>query len=230
MTLASPSTNAKLGSAKTATGTIVDDDGAPTVSIENAEAEEGEGVEFTVNLSHASAGAVTVQYTTSGGTASSSDYTAAASRTLSITAGETSATLTIATTEDTDDEDDETFTVTLASPSSNAALGARKTATGTIVDDDLSADATLDALALTDTHDNLIDLTPATFDPATLAYTASVANGSGVGDGGADAGRRERDGGIRAVGGQRSHERRSPGSAGGGGEPHRGGGDRGGRE
>ena len=177
VTLASPSTNAKLGTAKTATGTIVDDDGTPTVSIENAEAEEGEGVEFTVNLSHASAGAVTVQYTTSGGTASSSDYTAAASRTLSITAGETSATLTIATTEDTDDEEDETFTVTLATPSSNAALGARRTATGTIVDDDLSADATLSALALTDTHDNLIDLTPATFDPATLAYTASVASG-----------------------------------------------------
>ena len=177
VTLASPSTNAKLGSAKTATGTIVDDDGAPTVSIENAEAEEGEGVEFTVNLSHASAGAVTVQYTTSGGTASSSDYTAAASRTLSITAGETSATLTIATTEDTDDEDDETFTVTLASPSSNAALGARKTATGTIVDDDLSADATLDALVLTDAQGDSIGLTPATFDPATLAYTASVASG-----------------------------------------------------
>ena len=77
-----------------------------------------------------------MQYTTSNGTASSSDYTAAANRTLSITAGATSATLTIVTTEDTEDEEDETFTVTLATPSSNAALGARKTATGTIVDND----------------------------------------------------------------------------------------------
>ena len=178
VTLSSPSTNAKLGSAKTATGTIVDDDGTPTVSIEDAEAEEGAGVEFTVNLSHASSSAVTVQYTTSNGTATAgTDYTAASSRTLTLGTGSTSATLTIATTPDTTAEDDETFTVTLASPSSNAALGARKTATGTIVDDDLSADATLSALALTDTHGNPIDLTPPTFDPGTFAYTASVASG-----------------------------------------------------
>ena len=178
VTLASPSTNAKLGSAKTATGTIVDDDGTPTVSIEDAMADEGEAVEFTVRLSHASSGAVTVQYTTSDATAAAgTDYTAASGRTLTLGTGETSATLTIATTEDTDDEPDETFTVTLASPSSNAALGARRTATGTIVDDDLSADATLDALVLTDAQGDSIGLTPAAFDPATLAYTASVASG-----------------------------------------------------
>ena len=178
VTLASPSTNAKLGSAQTATGTIVDDDGTPTVSIEDAMAEEGVAVEFTVNLSHASSGEVTVQYTTSNGTAMAGDYTAAANRTLSITAGETSATLTIATTEDTEDEEDETFTVTLASPSSNAELGARRTATGTIVDDDLSADATLSALALTDPDDANVGyvLTPA-FDAAIDTYTASVASG-----------------------------------------------------
>ena len=116
VTLSSPSANAALGSAKTATGTIVDDDGTPTVSIEDAEAEEGAGVEFTVRLSHASSSAVTVQYTTSHGTATAGDYTAAANRTLTLGTGETSATLTIATTEDTDDEPDETFTVTLASP------------------------------------------------------------------------------------------------------------------
>ena len=178
VTLASPSANAALGVRKTATGTIVDDDGDPTVSIEDAEADEGEAVEFTVNLSHASSGAVTVQYTTADGTATAgTDYTAAAARTLTLGTGETSATLTIATTPDTTAEDDETFTVTLASPSSNAALGARRTATGTIVDDDLSADATLSALALTDAHGNPIGLTPAAFDPGRFAYTASVASG-----------------------------------------------------
>ena len=179
VTLASPSANAKLGSAQTATGTIVDDDGTPTVSIEDAEAEEGEAVEFMVRLSHASSGAVTVQYTTSDATATAgTDYTAASGRTLTLGTGETSATLTIATTEDTDDESDETFTVTLATPSSNAALGARKTATGTIVDDDLSADATLSALALTDPDDANVGyaLTPA-FDAAIDTYTASVASG-----------------------------------------------------
>ena len=152
----------------------------PTLSeltIEDASAQEGDGVEFTVTLSHAAAGAVTVEYTTSDGTATSGDYTAAAGETLTLEAGSTSATFTIATTEDTQDEADETFTVTLSGASSNVALGAANTATGTIVDDEASSDATLSALGLADAHGNAIGLMPATFDPGTLAYTASVASG-----------------------------------------------------
>ena len=137
VTLASPSTNAELGSAKTATGTIEDNDATPTLSIANASAVEGENVVFTVSLSHASSDAVTVQYTTADDTATAgTDYTAATNQTLTISSGATSATLTIATTEDTVDEPDETFTVTLASPSTNAELGSAKTATGTIEDND----------------------------------------------------------------------------------------------
>ena len=42
VTLSGVSSNAALGSSATATGTIVDDDGKPTVSIANASAAEGE--------------------------------------------------------------------------------------------------------------------------------------------------------------------------------------------
>ena len=151
----------------------------PTLTIETATAAEAEEVEFTVNLSPASSGEVTVQYTTSAGTATSgTDYTAATGRTLTIAAGATSATLTIATTEDTEDENDETFTVTLASPSANAVLGTAKTATGTIVDDDAPGEASADAtLVGLEVHvsireiDRSLTLAPA-FHSETNDYTA----------------------------------------------------------
>ena len=121
--------------------------GMPTLTIADASATEGSAVEFTVTLSPAAATDVTVEYATTDGTATSdssdpdgADYTAPTSGAeLTISAGSTSATISIATGNDTVDEDDETFTVTLSSPSSNAALGADKTATGTIEDDDVDA-------------------------------------------------------------------------------------------
>ena len=121
--------------------------GMPTLTIADASATEGSAVEFAVTLSPAAATDVTVEYATTDGTATSdssdpdgADYTAPTSGAeLTISAGSTSATISIATGNDTVDEDDETFTVTLSSPSSNAALGADKTATGTIEDDDVDA-------------------------------------------------------------------------------------------
>ena len=72
-----------------------------------------------------------------------------ATRRLTIAAGETSATIAVATGDDTVDEDDETFTVTLSGPSSNAVLGSAKTATGTIEDDDTDP-AEVSAVAFAD--------------------------------------------------------------------------------
>ena len=126
--------------------------GTPTLTIADASATEGGAVEFTVTLSPAAATDVTVEYATTDGTATSdssdsdgADYTAPTSGAeLTISAGSTSATISIATGNDTVDEEDETFTVTLSSPSSNAALGAAKAATGTIEDDDESAAAISD--------------------------------------------------------------------------------------
>ena len=126
--------------------------GTPTLTIADASATEGNAVEFTVTLSPAAATDVTVEYATTDGTATSdssdpdgADYTAPTSGAkLTINAGSTSATISIATGNDLVNEEDETFTVTLSSPSSNAALGAAKAATGTIEDDDESAAAISD--------------------------------------------------------------------------------------
>lgn len=122
----------------TATGTITDDDPAPTVSIASpAAVTETDGnsvLNFVVSLSGASGQTVTVQYTTLPGSAlAGSDYTAA-SGTLTFAPGETSKTIPITIVGDTLDEPTETFQVQISAPTL-ATLGT-DLATGTINDND----------------------------------------------------------------------------------------------
>lgn len=124
-----------------ATATIQDDDGAaplPSVSIANVSVSEGNSgtmtARFTVTLSAAASGPVTVAFQTADGTATAgSDYTAK-SGTLIFAAGETSKTIDVAIGGDTVVEADETFLVHLTS--ATGATIATPQATGTIVNDD----------------------------------------------------------------------------------------------
>ena len=138
LTLSNVSPNATIGTG-TATGTIDDDDGTPMLSVSDATATEGIPVVFTVTLSKVSTEAVTVDYEAliaSGNTASPDDL-ALGSDTLTIPAGSTSETVSVATTQDAVRERDETFTLRLSNASSNAAIDDENgTATGTIEDDD----------------------------------------------------------------------------------------------
>ena len=172
-------TNASLARA-TATGTITDDE-TPTLTIANASATEGSAVVFTVTLSPAAATDVTVNYAATNGTATSdtnhedgADYTApASSASLTIDAGQTSATISIATGDDTVHEVNETFTITLSNPSSPAVLGAMSAATGTITNNDAaSTDATLTSLSVQVAGSN-VALTPS-FVSTTYSYAADV--------------------------------------------------------
>ena len=98
---------------------------------------------------------VALGWSTAADTATSGDdYTAVTAGTLTISAGDTTGTLTVSTAEDLLAEDDETFTVTMAAPGSDAAFGREPghgaTATGTIEDDDtLTAAVTADASTVT---------------------------------------------------------------------------------
>jgi len=96
---------------------------------------EGEGsVTFTVTRTRDSAGAISVNYATASGTATSGADFTATSGTLSWAAGDsTSRTLTIPITADAVSETSENFTVTLSSPT-NAVLGSNAAATVTIFD------------------------------------------------------------------------------------------------
>jgi GH18 family chitinase len=89
---------------------------------------------FTVVLDTAPAGAVTIDYVTSDGTATAGADYATQSGTLSFAAGETSKTISIDVFGDTEDESDETFSVTLSN-ASGATIG-DASGQATIFDDD----------------------------------------------------------------------------------------------
>ncbi len=95
----------------------------PVASIDDVSVTEGGRVEFTVSLDKTWGEDVTLTWDTSDGTATDgSDYTGQTGQTLTIAAGQQSATITVQTADDSDDETDETFTITLSSPT-NATLG-----------------------------------------------------------------------------------------------------------
>ena len=137
VSLAVSGTEETVTATDTATGTILDDDDAPAVTIGDASAEEGEVITFTVTLGGAVSGGLTVTPSFADGTATEgTDYTEnTAGLAFAGTAGETW-TFTVATAEDTDEEPDETFTVRLAVSGTEEAVTATDTATGTILDDD----------------------------------------------------------------------------------------------
>lgn len=119
----------------TGTGTIIDNDPTPSLSINDVTVGESAGVAvFTVTLSAASGQLVTVGYLTSNGTAVQPGDHTIASGTLTFAAGVTSQTVTVPIINDTTAEASETFTVTL-SDVTNATLS-DGTGVGTILDND----------------------------------------------------------------------------------------------
>ncbi|WP_420432057.1 Calx-beta domain-containing protein [Candidatus Poriferisocius sp.] len=175
-------------------------------SIESASATEGQAVTFTITIPDAApAGGITVPYTlsdgrgitsdpayivatgASGGTSADYDNTAGS---VTVAEGQTTATFTVATTEDTTYEGDHYFTVTLGTPTgTNApALHPRKSsAVGAIGDD---ADApTLEfssAAASVAEGDGTIDLTVTktgtTLVPASVYWTTADDTAAHPGD------------------------------------------------
>ena len=110
----------------------------PTITIADVSVNEGGAMTFTVSVSPAHTSNITVDYETVDGTAIShadvDDYTAA-SGTVTILAGKSSATITVQTTEDTDIEIDDQFTVVLSTTQTDVMIE-NSIATGTIVNDD----------------------------------------------------------------------------------------------
>ncbi|NJK94960.1 MAG: tandem-95 repeat protein, partial [Bacteroidales bacterium] len=127
--------NASLNNT-TGTGTITNEDSQPSISINNVTANEGNSLNFTVSLNHASYQTIAVNYATANGTATTSDndYIAIASTTLTFLSGETSKTVTVSTTTDNKYEQNETLDVNL-SGETNATLAIAK-GVGTISNND----------------------------------------------------------------------------------------------
>jgi TolB protein len=122
----------------TATGTIVDDDPEPSLSIDDVSVAEGDAgtvdALFTVSLSNPSDFSVSVDWAAADGTATATEDYQPASGTLSFTPGQTTGTLTVRAIGDELAEPDESFRILLSNPQ-RASLGDGEGA-GTIRDDD----------------------------------------------------------------------------------------------
>lgn len=127
-------TNAVIAaSSAQVTGTILNDDPAPSISFDDVNVVEGLGnAEIVLKLSAASGRAVTVNYATGGGTATSGvDYVAASGQ-VTFQPGETEKKITVTVVGDQVVEGDETFLVNFTGP--QGATLSRTSATVTISD------------------------------------------------------------------------------------------------
>jgi len=119
----------------TATGTITDNDGAPSIIIDDASVIEGGVLSFPVRLSNPCSSDRTITFTFTNGTAGYSDYTTTDVQVIFL-AGSTTATIDVPTTDDTIYEGDENFTVSVGSVDVGTLGDTSDTAIGTIIDDD----------------------------------------------------------------------------------------------
>ena len=164
--------------------TITDDDSATSVvSIANASAvAEGNDpgttadMTFALTLAPASGRDVTVPYTLSGTATPSDDYTGTASGSVTIMAGQGSATITVPVRGDLLHEGNETVTVTLGDPDHAALHATQKTATGTITDND----AKPTAVALSVSPDAVAEGDDSS--ATTVTVTATVTGATRFGD------------------------------------------------
>ncbi|MBO6577408.1 MAG: Ig-like domain-containing protein, partial [Rhodothermales bacterium] len=173
--------NISLGTTTSDTVTISDDDAATvTISATDASASEpSDDGQFTVSLSKASDTDTVVSYTVGGDASAGVDY-ATLNGSVTILAGQTSATIAVDVSDDNVLEDDETVTVTLASVTSgdaNISLGTTTSDTVTISDDDIPAPTiTLD----TDiTADDVVNEAESN---ATVTITGTVGGDAKAGD------------------------------------------------
>ncbi len=115
--------------------TILDNEGALTVDLDDARASEGDGaILLPIRLSRPSLQAVMVEFASSDGSATEgSDYVSSKGIVI-FEAGSTNGKIRIQILEDTEEEPEETFAVTLSN-ARHAALG-KGTGIGTIVDND----------------------------------------------------------------------------------------------
>ena len=179
LTASNAPTGTSVTDTDTGTGTI-DNDDSSEVTVNDAEADEGDAITFTVTLSEAVEGGLTVtpgRYTN--GTAESGDYTAnTAALTFSGTKGETKS-FTVSTTEDAVLESDETFTVGLSASNAPAGTSVTDTDTGTgTIDNDDSSEVTVEDVSASEGGTLTFTVTLASAVEGGLTVTPGLTDGT----------------------------------------------------
>lgn len=165
------------------TGTLVDDDEAPAVSLESVEIDEGDtsltDAVVPVELSHPSSEPVEVSLGSVDGSAVTPDDYAALSTTVTFEPGETSAEAHVAVRGDLELEPDETFEV-VARDGDGSTLD---TATVTVIDDESLALSTERVVAVDEgTGGTTVVSLPVAVDPAPLSAESVTIGYEVVGD------------------------------------------------
>ena len=171
--LGNPSGASQLGD-DNGTGTILDDDAPPSLTINDPMVTEGDSgtvtAVFTTTLSAISAKTITVDYDTMDGTAvSTADYNSA-SDTLTFAPGVMEQSFSVTVNGDTTDEFDETFTVELSNES-NVTL-ADSSGQATITDDDAQPTLTIADVTVTEGDSGTTN--------ANFVVTLSAASGKSI--------------------------------------------------
>ena len=178
-------------------GTIKDDDSIqnalPQFTVSDASVTEGNSgttaLTFTIKLSAASTGAITVVYATADQTATAGSDYLAASGTLTFAPGQTQKTVTVLVNGDTVYEPDETMLFNLSNPT-GATLG-RGQAVGKIVNDDAAPivpAASITDLSVTEGNSGTVDatftvtLSQATTTTVTISYATADASATAGSD------------------------------------------------
>lgn len=167
------------------TGTINEDDTAPSFAVAASSATEGGTITFTVTKAGATALAHAVNYASSSGTATQGTDFTGATGTLNFASGDTTRTFTVNTTQDSSVEGNETLTVTLSGPTAGATIGTA-TATGTIIDDDGGSTAVYSIANASATEGGSITFTVSRTGTPVGVETIQYATSSGTATSGTD--------------------------------------------
>ncbi len=156
--------------------TIVDDDAEPSFSINNVSATEGNNLNFTVTKSGSTSLSFSVNYATANGSAGAGDYTAK-SGTLTFAAGETTKTVTIATTGDTTDEANETLNLNLSGATGGSTISDGQ-GVGTINDNDAGPAFSVNDVSVTEGGNLTFTVTKSGTTTQSYSVNYATANGS----------------------------------------------------
>ena len=172
--LVNPGTNLSIGAQNSASTLIRNDDGAASLSVDQASILEGSSTStlltYTATRTNTDS-ASSVDWSLSGIDTTDLAFGQATSGTLNFAAGAATATFTIAVVGDKTIEGDEALLVTLANPGVNLSLGSNHSASTTIVNDDsiVGIQAVTPSLLEGDTGEN-----------QTLAFTVTRGVGFGT--------------------------------------------------
>ena len=174
VTLSAPSAGAKLAATPTAKGTILEDEDRPTLTVADAQANEGGVVEFTITLSAPIDHDVLLRYGTGDLTAKEpGDYTKVLESTgVTLPAGQTTKKVSVTTKQDTLDEYDELFAFVVQMIDGNFVTNPPVTANGKIVDDDASPTISVDNVTKNEGNEGTT--------PFEFTVTLSAASGRAV--------------------------------------------------